>query len=97
MATRTRQIEIESVDDWRKLIEEVAAGETDYTLVRDGVAVAELRPPQRPAGIPRRELTATAMEAFLSTAGSWKDVDADRLLRDIYADRDRSFGPHYEL
>ncbi len=29
-------------------------------------------------------------EAFRSAAGGWKDVDTDRLLNDIYADRRRT-------
>jgi len=36
-------------------------------------------------------------EAFLSAAGSWKDVDVDRLKKDIRASRDIPSRPPVEL
>ena len=36
-------------------------------------------------------------EAFRSAAGGWKDVDTDKLIADIYADRALSDRPAVDL
>jgi hypothetical protein len=45
----------------------------------------------------RRRRTAADYEAFLSSAGSWKDVDTDKLIKDIYESRRISSKPPVEL
>ena len=37
------------------------------------------------------------LEAFRSAAGSWKDVDTDKLMADIYESRRHSSRPPVEL
>jgi hypothetical protein len=45
----------------------------------------------------RREKTEADYEAFRSAAGGWKDVDTDKLIEDVYADRRISDRPPVEL
>ncbi|MBI2862933.1 MAG: hypothetical protein HYX94_00020 [Chloroflexi bacterium] len=45
----------------------------------------------------KRTKTKEDYEAFLSSAGSWKDVDTDKLIADIYADRRISDRPPVEI
>jgi hypothetical protein len=45
----------------------------------------------------RKGKTAKDLELFRSAAGGWKDVDTDKLLADIYADRAHSNRPPVEL
>lgn len=42
---------------------------------------------------PRREKSIEAYEAFLGTAGSWIDFDADAFMSDVYASRDHDDRP----
>jgi hypothetical protein len=44
-----------------------------------------------------RQPTQADVDAFLASAGSWKDVDTDSFLRDTYASRDLSVKPPVEL
>lgn len=45
----------------------------------------------------RKKPTLEDYEAFRSAAGSWADVDTDKLIEDIYAMRRRSNRPPVEL
>jgi hypothetical protein len=45
----------------------------------------------------RRRLSDADREAFLSAAGAWKDVDVDRLKKDIRDSRDIPSRPPVEL
>ena len=47
--------------------------------------------------VSRRVKTEADYEAFRAAAGSWKDVDTDRLIEDIYESRRRSSRPPVEL
>lgn len=58
-------------------------------------ALDDADPPTRP--YPWRKKTAADYEAFRSAAGSWRDVDTDRLLEDIYADRRSMDRPPVDL
>lgn len=44
--------------------------------------------PIRTRRIKRRAMTNADWDAFRAAAGSWRDVDTDQLLADIYASRD---------
>ncbi len=37
------------------------------------------------------------LAAFMTAAGSWHDVDTDRLIEDIYESREASSRPHIAL
>ncbi len=45
----------------------------------------------------RGKPTAAHYEAFRQAAGSWADVDTDKLIEDIYATRRRSNRPPIDL
>jgi hypothetical protein len=45
----------------------------------------------------RRPKTGADREAFLASAGGWKDVDTDKLIADIYESRSISYRPPVEL
>ena len=65
---------------------------------RAGSPIAVVKPvPAAKAPRPRREKTAADREAFLSSAGAWKDVDTDKLISDIYEGRRISDRPPVEL
>lgn len=51
----------------------------------------------RPAEGPDGKKSAHAWDAFIASAGSWSDVDTDRLLADIYARRDAPSRPPVDL
>lgn len=53
--------------------------------------------PSPPNGLPTKKRTAADHEAFLSSFGSWSDVDVDTLLKDIYERRDMPSRPPVEL
>ena len=64
---------------------------------RNGVA-AEFRPAPETAPRQRQAKTQADHEAFLSSAGAWKDlVDTEQLKADIYASRRISTRPPVEL
>lgn len=45
----------------------------------------------------RRKNRTADRRAFLAAAGSWKDMDADKLVADIYSSRKRSSRPVVQL
>ena len=47
--------------------------------------------------LPRRKKTKADFEAFLASAGSWRDVDTDELISRIYKGRSVSTRPPVEL
>jgi hypothetical protein len=88
MTTNTSPLDITNIPELARIAEEVAATKTPRRLTRYNKTVAVLMPPEAKA-TPRkiRAKTKADYEAFRSAAGGWKDVDTDRLLKDIYADR----------
>lgn len=87
-------IDITDMPDVVRIAEEVEATKTPRELVRENKPVALITPVTE-ANKPRKQKAKTKAdyEAFLSAAGSWKDVDTDRLIKDIYEQRRRSNKP----
>lgn len=84
--------------DLGEVIEHIIRTREKVVVETDGGAIITLQ-----ASVPEgsqlddpSQKTAEDYEAFLSAAGSWKDVDTDRLLKDIYASR-RSSRPPVDL
>lgn len=78
------------------LVNRVATERISIVVEKDGEELAVLRPARTKAKR-RRKKSAAARKAFLSAAGSWKDiVDTDKFLRDNRASRDISTRPHVE-
>jgi hypothetical protein len=84
-------IDIDDEPQLRRILTAIREGDEPVRLRIAGEEVAVIRPlkPRRPH---RRVISDADLEALRSVAGSWKDVDTDRLLKDIYADRDLSIG-----
>jgi ABC-type metal ion transport system substrate-binding protein len=83
-------IDISANPELLRIAEEVAATKTPRELKRDNQTVAVIMPARTLPAKKAREKTRADYEAFKSAAGGWKDVDTDKLLTDIYADRKRS-------
>ena len=57
-------------------------------------AIVKPAGPEEPVG---RKKTKADYEAFLASAGGWRDVDVDRFLKDNYESRNRNIRPPVEL
>ncbi len=90
MATEPVTIDLDDDAALARALAEVERTREPRQLRRDGRVIAVLNPPPKPRSA-RRERTEEEKEReFWATAGSWKDVDTDQLLEDIYAHRDMS-------
>ena len=83
-------IDITTIPELVRIAEEVAATKTPRELKRENKTVAVIMPAPKATAKKKREKTKADFEAFLSAAGGWKDVDTERLLKDIYEDRRRT-------
>jgi hypothetical protein len=99
MAAHLKSIDISDAPQLLQLAEEVHRTHESWVLRRDGEDLALVVPLPAPATKRRRSRIKTEADfaAFRSAAGSWSDVDTDRLLADIYADRERSDRPPVDL
>ena len=97
MANELTPIDISTMPDLARLADEVRSTKRPRLLRRNNEDVAVLVP-ATPAKPRRRRKAATAADdaAFLASAGSWHDVDTDRLLTDVYESR-RSSRPAVDL
>ncbi len=76
--------------------ERIVRDEETIVVEKGEGEVVEVRP--GPAnGLPKRKRTAADHEAFLSSFGSWSDVDVDAFLKNIYERRDVPSRPPVEL
>ncbi len=98
MAGAVKVVDVSDAPELLRLAEEVHRTHEPRVLQRDGEALA-LLVPVGPTGAsrPRKRRTSADEEAFRSAAGSWPDVDTDRLIADIYDSRRRSTRPPVEL
>jgi hypothetical protein len=95
MAARFESMDVDAMPEVLRLAKDVAAGGRPRSLLLDGKEIAVLLPvTPRPR---RRVPTEKEAEAFRAAAGSWRDVDTDRLLTDIYTSRDAPPAPPVDL
>jgi hypothetical protein len=91
-----RSVDVSSNPELRELAAEVLRTR-DSWLIRDGSRELALVLPvdkrKRHRAAPSPERRSRARQAFLDAAGGWSVVDTDRLIADIYADRDASDRP----
>ena len=100
MERKLKRIDIGGVPELLSIAEEVRDTGEPRLLKRDSedlAIVMPVKPAPRMRGRARRVKTRAEYEAFRSAAGGWKDVDTDRLIADIYADRRISNRPAIEL
>ncbi len=87
-------IDITNIPELVRIAEEVEATKKPHELVRDNQLVAVITPvAKKSQSTKARGKTKADYEAFFSTFGSWKNVDTDRLLKNISATRKRSNRP----
>jgi hypothetical protein len=98
MAERASSIDISDMPDLLRVVEEVRASNKPRELTRDGETLAVLSPTGgRRSKRRTREPTAEELASFRSAAGSWADVDTDKLVEEIYETRRRSIRPPIDL
>ena len=73
-----------------RIAEEVDATETPLELKRDNKPIALITPIASAQSLRKEEKTTADYEAFKAAAGSWKDIDAHKLLQGIYENRRRT-------
>jgi hypothetical protein len=97
MPARIDTLDIDAMPELARIADEVVATGRPRALRRGGIEIAVLQPTHstRPR---RRKPSEKDVEAFLASAGSWKDnVDVDQFLKDVYESRDRPSRPPVEL
>jgi hypothetical protein len=98
MPRETISIDVSHMPELLRIAEEVEASGEPRILKRDGEVLAVVTPIisrfRRRGG---RGKSKADLEAFHASAGAWKDVDTDKLVAEIYADRRRSVRPAPEL
>ena len=90
-------IDITTIPGLARIVEEVEATKTPRELKRENKTVAVIMPSRKAPAKQKREKTKADYEAFKSAAGSWKDVDTDTLIKNIYEQRRRSNKPPIEV
>ena len=99
MARALHPFDISKTPDLLRLVEEVAESGKPRILRRADEDVAVLLPVKKGAARGRtgRRKTTADYQAFRSSAGGWKDVDVDTLLKDIYESRAVSTRPPVDV
>jgi hypothetical protein len=92
MTAERAPIDIRHAPPLAELVEEVRATGTPRHIVRDDEEVAILIP-VRPARRRGRTPSQADYEAFLASAGSWRDEDTDTFIEHIYESRHSSRPP----
>lgn len=91
MASLHKVINAEETPELLRFVEAVRDSRETVVIRLHGEDIAMLSPIKRRRST--RDNTEADIEAFRSAAGGWKEVDTDKLLEDIYADRDFSDRP----
>lgn len=90
-----KQMDVRGMPDLLKIAEEVRSSGEVRVLTRNNESLAVLMPvaPRK-----KRGKTKADFDAFMASAGSWKDlIDTEQLVVDIRESRRRSTGPVVEL
>lgn len=87
MPKELRTIDVSHVPELLRIAEEVGASGEPRVLRKNHVDLAVVMPLAKPARRGRKTRSAADIAAFNSAAGSWDDVDTDRLVKDIYESR----------
>lgn len=87
MTEHSKSIDISDVPEILRLAEEVRRADEPRVLQKDGEDLAVVIPLSRARKPQFRKPTEADLEAFRSAAGSWADMDTDKLVEDIYRGR----------
>jgi hypothetical protein len=96
MTKELRPIDVSKVPELLRIAEEVGSTGEPRVLRRDHEDLAVVMPIARPARRGRKAKSAADLAAFKAAAGSWSDVDTDKLVDGIYESR-RSSRPPVDL
>ncbi len=94
MKKELKAIEISNMPEVLRIVNEVRKTRTPRVLSRRKKPLAILRPIEKKR---KRTKSKDDYEAFLASAGSWADVDTDKLIEDIYESRRISSRPPVKL
>ncbi|HTE86077.1 MAG TPA: hypothetical protein VK821_15235 [Dehalococcoidia bacterium] len=101
MANERRRVDVRDMTEtpaWVDLLEDVKMTRRPAIIRADGEDIAEIRPIGRRRATGIRAKTKADHEAFLASAGGWKDiVDTDKFLADNEESRRLSSRPPVEL
>ncbi|MGH2561456.1 MAG: hypothetical protein ACRDJH_20520 [Thermomicrobiales bacterium] len=98
MAAIAKSIDVEDMPELNRIAQEVSESGESLLLREKGRNLAVIHPAEWSHSIGSRRIrTAGDVEAFLRTAGGWKDVDTDRLMNDILESRKLQTRPPVEL
>jgi hypothetical protein len=97
MAEHITRVDIGDTPELLQLAEEVRRSHESRVLRHKGEDLAMIVPLARKQPSGRKKSAPEDYEAFRSAAGSWADVDTDKLIENIYAMRSRSNRPPVEL
>lgn len=90
-------VDISGMPDVERLVDEARRSQEPVLLHRGDEIVAEIVPVSSPSKRPMKKRTKEGRDAFLASAGSWKDIDTDQLIADIYESRRISTKPPVDL
>jgi hypothetical protein len=91
MARESKHIDVTHIPELLRLAEEVHASREPRVLTRDREELAVLRPVKRRRA--QAAKTQADYDAFISSFGSWRDVDTEALKREIREARGSSRPP----
>ena len=91
MSSSLTPLDISNIPDLVRVAEEVNTTKKSRVLTVSGRTLAVLMPVETSGkSKEKRVKTKADYTAFRAAFGSWKDVDTDKLLKDIYEDRRRT-------
>lgn len=90
MVVQHKVIDVDESPELIRLLDQVGESKETTVLRRNGQPIAEIRPLTPRSRGPRRRMDPDeARRVLRETAGGWKSlIDGDKLIEDIYADRD---------
>ena len=98
MASEYPSVDISNTPELLKLAEDVRKTNRPRVLRRADEDIAVIAPVKKTTKrSPFQKKSKADIDAFLASAGGWKDVDTDRLKADIYESRRLSTKPRPEL
>jgi len=87
MVPEARRVELEQGTDLHHIIDQVQADAIPRVLERDGAAVAVIVPPSSFDKSFPEPKSKRNQDKLLALAGTWSDLDADRLVAHVYEGR----------
>lgn len=97
MSTDSRSLEIGNMPEVLRLVNKVRKTRTPRILSRGKKPLALLQPLAIYGKRDKKAKSKKDYEAFLASAGTWSDVDTDRLVKGIYESRNLSSRPPVNL